>query len=73
MENTLLPYSLFKNSSFKYLKDYWVDQLIQQFQVALNFKKTDIKDHQLYNFLKITQEDIGADVNSQNLNQRLMA
>lgn len=55
-------HSLFKHSSFKSLKDHWAKQLTHQLQVALNFKKTEIKDPLPYKFLRIIQEVVGIDL-----------
>lgn len=61
----LLPL-YFKHSSFKSLKSHRANQLTQQFQMALNFKKTEIKeikDPLPYKFLSIIQE-VGVDINA---------
>lgn len=42
--NLTTVYSFSKHSSFKYLKSNRANQLTQQFEVALNFKKIKIKD-----------------------------
>ena len=43
-----------KNRSFKYLKGHWANQLMEQSQVTLNFKKIEIRELPPYNFLRIT-------------------
>lgn len=64
MENTVTTF-YFKHSSFKSLKGHWAKQLTQQLQVALNFKKTEIKeikDPLPYKFLRIIQEVVRIDL-----------